>query len=230
MSKTAAGIEQVSLSRINDWEQCPFRAKLKHVLKMKEPMQGPAIERGIKIHKSAEDYLRNKEKKFALELTPLSAELKRVKKLVGKGLARPEYQIAFTHEWKVTGYYDKDVKWRVIADVITTEPKKPVGVIDWKTGKLYEQGKYDPQLELCGMSALTAGFGDTAEGVIGFVDHGILMKSLDGPVRLKDLPKLQKKWDARAKPVMADRRFAPRPGNYCRWCHWRKDNGGPCKF
>ena len=38
-------------------------------------------------------------------------------------------------------------------------------------------------------------------------------------------------WFAKASSaLLTDTLFAPRPGPYCRWCHFRKENGGPCTF
>lgn len=30
--------------------------------------------------------------------------------------------------------------------------------------------------------------------------------------------------------MMSDKVFEPKPSFKCKWCHWRKENGGICKF
>jgi hypothetical protein len=42
--------------------------------------------------------------------------------------------------------------------------------------------------------------------------------------------KLADDWEDKTRPMLNDTIFAPKPGNACRWCHWKKSNGGPCKF
>ena len=37
-------------------------------------------------------------------------------------------------------------------------------------------------------------------------------------------------WEQNVKPMFKDEIFAPLPSYMCRWCHFRKDNGGPCSM
>ena len=55
-----------SFSRYSDYQQCPAKAKYKHVLRMKEP-PNDAMARGTAIHTMAEDYIKGK-------LNPLQVE------------------------------------------------------------------------------------------------------------------------------------------------------------
>ena len=52
--------------------------------------------------------------------------------------------------------------------------------------------------------------------------------------KLADMPKLKLEWNKRVKPMMLDKKFAPKPNQFCYSCHFRasnKDNGGgQCKF
>ena len=46
----------------------------------------------------------------------------------------------------------------------------------------------------------------------------------------EDVPFLKLDWEQKTKAMLNDTRFAPRPGHYCRWCFFRKTNGGPCQY
>jgi hypothetical protein len=112
--------------------------------------------------------------------------------------------------------------------------KKRGRVIDFKTGKIRD-GEYDEQLEVYGMSGLL--FDTEADEVtaeLWFLDHGVIRQlEISGVPRIftrAELPKLMKKWEKKAKPVLNDTIYAARPGDHCRWCFFRRSNGGPCQF
>ena len=50
------GLKSWSYTTLSDYERCPFYLKCKKIDKLPEP-KGPALDRGIKIHKKCEDYL-----------------------------------------------------------------------------------------------------------------------------------------------------------------------------
>jgi hypothetical protein len=45
-----------------------------------------------------------------------------------------------------------------------------------------------------------------------------------------DLPMLQLQLKNRLKAVEKDKIYAPNPSYLCNYCHYRKNNGGPCKW
>ena len=60
-----------------------------------------------------------------------------------------------------------------------------------------------------------------------YVDQGERLKmDFHKPVE----ESLQEYWDERAGKLRSDDSFSPRPNPGCRWCHFRKSNGGPCIF
>ena len=65
-----------------------------------------------------------------------------------------------------------------------------------------------------------------------YLDTGDVYPPEDDPLVFKrsDVPALEKLWAKRIKPMLADKRFLPKPNNKCRWCHFRKENSGPCRF
>ncbi len=209
---------------------CPYKAKLKFIEKRNEP-KGPAMERGTIIHKMAEDVILKPKMKIPAELKYVAKEFGRLRALK----AQPELELAVTKDWKKTDWFGPLTWLRIKIDAIAGRKKdhSVVEAVDWKTGQYKPDSKdYDLQLELYGGGVLSA-YEHVDEVVtrLVFTDH----PQKDAPPREKtftrdDAPRLVKLWNDRAKPMLADTRFAPRPGWYCRYCHFRKENGGPCKY
>jgi hypothetical protein len=218
-----------SISRYGTYSKCPRLAKYKFIDKLKEP-GSPAMDRGAAIHKLAEDYVR-KGGRLPKELALFKDDFKTLR-TVG---ALPEAQFTFTAKWEPTNWDNWNGAWcRAMADSVVppiVDAEEPrVRTIDYKTGKVQEDGKYDDQLELYGLSGLISyPTAKSATGELWFLDHGVIIGA-ESEFLQKDVPKLKKKWEVRVKPMLADTLFKPKPGNHCRWCHFRKANGGPCEF
>lgn len=227
---TTEGITAWSLSRLTTYEGCPRQAYYKFVKKLNEP-KGQAMERGIKIHEQAEALL-VRGGRVPADLKLMEEQLKELKKL--KPLVEIEY--AFTAKWEPTDWFGsiKPAWCRVKADALVPpvadadEPE--VRVIDFKTGKIKAHGEYDDQLELYGLAGLlTFPTAVRATGELWFLDHNEVVQAAE-PVLRAQAPKLQKKWELRVKKMLNDKRFDPKPGNSCRWCHFRRANNGPCEY
>lgn len=212
-----------SYSRYKDYVTCPFKAKCKHVDKIKEPGNA-AMERGSAIHKMAEDYV--KSMLTALlppELKYFEEELKFLKKV----RAKCEQDVAFTKDWKSTGWFDRDAWLRVKMDVyVFYADTKSIDIIDHKTGK--PKDDYIDQLELYAIAGLLL-FPEavSVRTMIWYIDSG---EEVFKVYKRIELAKLIAKWEKKTAPMLQDVRFAPKPGNYCRWCYFRKDNDGPCQY
>lgn len=213
-------ITQWSFSRWNDYEQCPFKAKLKYVLKMKEP-ENPAMARGSAIHKLAEDYTNGALKKLPAELSKFEMEFKALRHY--KATAEKEW--AFTASWEPRGWFDKDVWLRIKVDAVAYR-KEDVLIIDHKTGRHYPN--HLDQLELYAMGALLMiTERDMVTVADWYLDSG---EDAQKSFARNQLDALQKVWLHRTKAMLSDTEFAPKPGPKCKWCHFRKDNGGPCRY
>lgn len=210
-----------SYSRYRDYEKCPLLAKFKHVDRLKEP-PNEAMERGTLIHKLAEDFALKRIKKLPPELKQFKAKftaLQKQKLLV-------EEQWAFNDKWGRVDWFARDAWCRVKMDA-SYQFKKEVVVIDHKTGR-YREGEYTEQLELYALAALLIyTSADTVSCRLWFLDSG---DEATYTATRADIEELKKKWVARTKPMLNDKRFAPKPGNHCRWCHFSKAKGGKCKF
>ena len=245
-----------SFSRISTYRQCPLKAKLANIDKIREPSSEPML-RGSAVHYMSEAWLIGRMPKLD------SAQAKAIMQMWGKeiteavagkfpmkylGTFRKEYlaikklpnllveqQWAFTDTWAQTGWFvmtGPELAWcRVKVDIHWYDAKtKTVYINDTKTGKNNKAEEHDEQLSLYALAAfLVYPKATSAVCTMQYVDQG---ENRTTTHQRSDLPKLQKLWQTNAAPLLNDRRFAPRPNRFCGWCFYRKDNkangGGQC--
>jgi len=230
-----------SYSRYSDYKQCPFKAKLKHVDKLKEP-PNEAMARGAQIHNLAEDYLKGKIKTLPKELKAFADEFKKLRKQYKKSINGMvvEDNWAFTKTWDETQWNNWTHCWvRIKLDCAHHEDDITLIITDWKTGK-YREDQNDDYLEQLELYALAAFLlHDHIEIVkprLVYLDVNTIYPPPEVTIEFtrKDIPALKKKWEKRVKPMLTDTIFAPKPNRFCNWCHFRKANaangGGQCKF
>jgi len=227
-----------SFSRYGDYTMCPLRAKLKHIDKVIEP-GNDAMTRGSMIHKAAELYIIGATPRLPVALkhfADLFRELRRQHEKASTSVIVEETW-ALTKTWEPTVWNDWAGCWlRVkldcahrIGDTMTT--------YDWKTGKFspMRQEEYLIQLELYALAALVL-HEDLAvvEPRLIYLDTGNTYPTVATQYTRDDIVELKKDWVGRTKAMLKDKRFAPRPNDKCRWCHYRAANkangGGQCKF
>lgn len=230
MIKTTPKILQWSFSRYGQYQECPFKAKLKFIDKMSEP-SGPALARGAEIHGLAQDFLEGRKRTVPAELVNVAAELRAYR----KAKATSEGEMGLTSRWTATGWFASDVWCRVKLDAIAPANKRGdvVDAIDWKTGKYApERPEYAEQLDLYATAVLSvrAEVHEVRTKLI-FTDHDQRRAPPVVATFTRDaLTAMQKTWEKRVKPMLNDTRFAPRAGAHCRYCTFRKAVGGPCKY
>jgi hypothetical protein len=115
---------------------------------------------------------------------------------------------------------------RVILDLGIVYDDGTGEAIDHKTGKEYP--KNADQRELNGIAMLRR-FPHLSHVTsrMWYLDQGHETVS---EIEQSDVPELIEKWDARAKPMLEDKVFAPTPGETCRRCSYARSRGGPCRF
>lgn len=238
MPTQPALVKSWSFSRYADYKKCPAMYKYKAIDKLPEP-PSPAMARGAEIHKQAEHYALGKLRTLPEELALFKAEFKRLRDQKVKVI---EESWAYRADWTQTTWNDWTGCWlrvKLDAAYINTEHNALV-VIDHKTGKFRpdNQGDYMEQLELYAVAGLTRYPDvDVVSPRLWYLDHGRVYPDPDVDENeeeleffRKDEKPLRKKWEARVKPMFMDRTFKPTPGDACRFCHFRKSNGGPCKY
>lgn len=143
---------------------------------------------------------------------------------------------AMTKAWEETAWNDWAECWlRLKLDCAHHESDTVLVITDWKTGKFrpMKNEEYVQQLELYALVALI--LHEHIEEVrprLVYLDEGIIFPHENERLvyTRKDIPRLKKEWEKRVKAMMSDTIFAPRPNNLCRFCHYRSENNGPCKF
>lgn len=240
-----ATITAWSFSRYGTYKQCPLKAKLQFIDKIKEP-PNKAMERGAQIHDKAEGYIKGTIARIPAELKQFKEEFQMLRKQYKKSINGMvvEDTWAFTKDWDETMWNDWVGCWvRIKLDCAHHLDGSTLIVTDWKTGKFNSRffEDYVEQLELYALAALL--LHEHIEKVkprLCYLDHGITFpepgtKDEENLTFTRaDIPKLIKIWNKRVKPMMNDKRFAPKPNDRCHWCHFRKSNaangGGQCKF
>lgn len=243
--KKVIKITSWSFSRLADYTQCPLKAKLKHIERIKEPPNA-AMQRGAEIHTAIEHYVTGLVPARLAGDSPLRPILPELKRLRKKFLLHPELVIvedtwAFRADWTKTTYDDWNgcaVRIKLDCAELNEDGTKMI-VTDWKTGKYRpeQQTEYHEQLDLYALGAFLW-YPELKESTprLVYADHGLIWPPADKPIvyQRAQLPLLKKKWEKRVKPMLNDTIFAPKPNNFCRWCHYRADNkekgGGQCKF
>lgn len=236
MKKTPA---QPPLANLTSWSysvytayvKCPLSVcfdKIKRIRIVEPP--NPHFEKGDRVHKSAEKYITGSGKAPAI-----IPDLKLVKdKLVlfRKLKAKAELDWAFTKSWVPTTWNDWTNCWLRIKVDVCAETPGLVQITDWKSGKVYDDHKQQRSLyALGGLQLIELGLlGNgapvtkvTAEHL--YTDTG---QTATEEFTMKDLKPLKREWLNRIRQMMTDTRYPAKTGFHCRYCRYRKSNGGPC--
>jgi hypothetical protein len=227
------GFTAWSFSRYNGYVKCPAAAKYRNIDRLPEP-DSPAMSRGSSVHEAIAEYIA-KDGHMTEEMVHFMSLLDRLRAGYRDEDVIVEDDWAFRADWSVTKWDDwKGCRVRMKVDCAELTGNT-LNLFDWKTGKFSPQWnvhEYTMQLELYALGALVM-FGESVPRIVVeprliYLDHGIVYP--EQPVRftMKDMPRLKNIWEDRAKPMLADRIFAPNPGRICSWCAFAKAKGGPC--
>lgn len=229
-----------SFSRWSVYDLCPLKAKYKFIDKLPEP-GSPAMDRGTAIHTGIDGYLKGETVRVSKDWNPkIFGDL--LKGLRAKRKKDPESVTvedtwAFRADWSETRWDDWNGCWlRVKVDCSTTDGNSDnimVDIVDWKTGRFrpQQEAEYKLQLDLYALGALMR-HQDAKEVSVSpslvYIDEGV--RHAVGTYTKTDMPRLRKEWEKRAKPMLNDTKFAPKPNRMCVYCHYRASNNGPCKY
>lgn len=208
-----------SNSSIKSYEQCPYKYKLTRIEHRHEPT-GDAAQRGKDIHYEFEQAL------IALPiLNPVFAYWQNyINELIMLG-AKSEVEFAITKDWQPCDFKDPNYWLRGIYDA-TYFAAPRAHVLDWKTGK---ERDYEDQLKLYATIILATN--PEVEEVSTEICYIDLNKRVQYTTHKRaDLDGLKQWITDRITKIENDDIFAPKPNGNCRWCHFRKNNGGPCQW
>lgn len=232
-----------SFSRFMDYRKCPQLFKFKHLDRMQEP-KNDAMTRGGLIHELAEKYIKGElPPRIPPELAHFEDTFKELRKLYKKRTAGilVEDDWAFTNTWDRTEWDNWAKCWvRIKLDNADNSDPDILVVRDWKTGKYKEDrnDEYLMQMELYALAGLIL-HKHIKKVVVELVYLDVPLVYPDAANQIEythaDIPRLKKEWEKRVKPMFADKRFAPKANNECKWCWFGQskiEKGGPglCKF
>lgn len=232
-TKPKLALKAWSFSRYRLDKTCGFKLELTAIRGLKEP-GNKYMERGNEIHSSADFYVRGLIADLPPALENFTEEFVRLRKGFAKKKVHCELEYNYYRDWTpATDKFDRSIWYRGRADARELLAKKRVRIIDYKTGK---PGDLDQdQLELYVVGELCAN--PTAELItaeLWYLDLGEIVQiavGTDGWVTRGEAEQLRAKWTKVGETMTAPgRTFLPRPHDGCRWCHFRKDNNGPCKY
>lgn len=199
-----------SYSSLINFEACPHRLTFPFKRRNSE-----AAQRGIDIHSSVEQYLRNDPVENPFPELPLE-RVKGMSPMV-------EQRWLFDQEWKPV----ETDHWVVIKpDVVYLDGGTAV-VVDVKTGKIFgNEIKHGQQVQLYACAALEKFPGATFfRTELWYVDHNKVVSSLlYTPDRLR---KMRERWSERGHKVTTASRFDANPSkSNCKYCDFREE----CEF
>lgn len=223
--KITGKITAWSFSRLQDYRSCARKAYYKHVAKLKEPGNA-AMDRGSAIGKMAEDFIRGTLKVCPPEVAAFKEEFLELR----KRKATTEEQWAFDKDWNEVDWFAAEAWLRVKTDIHSFDLKSnTLIVIDNKTGKIREE--HLEQLKLYALGGFlkfpTVEFVDVR---LWYLDQAAEVPEEPKVYSRSELPALKAYWLKETKAMLADTRFAPKPGYGCRYCFFSKSKGGPCAY
>jgi hypothetical protein len=201
-----------SYSRLTNYEQCPKKFYATAIAKSFKEPETEQMNYGKAVHKALE-----------LRVTvnaPLPAHLAYLEPLVkplaeGPGTKRAEFQMAVNASLEPTGWFDKDVYCRAIAD-LTVDVGTKAALFDYKTGKKADDFT---QLKLTGslffqhapqVETITCAFVWTKDRS---VTKCVIKRDEMGDLWSDLAPRIE-----RYQKAFRDQDFPPRPGRHCKWC------------
>ena len=211
-----------SYSALTCHTNCPRQYLYRNVEKREEP-KSPAMYNGIKVHNEAAKWLASEEVNFpssCIGFKDLLHELRDMHPIV-------EQRWAFTENWKPTAYFARDVWVRVIADAAVIYDDGTADVVDHKTGKRYDDD-YTKQLAL--FAHATMSMHPQVNEVttrLWYLDSG---DEVIEEFTKKSAAAYVKDLERDARVMLKDKRYPPNPSWRCKFCHFRRENGGPCDY
>jgi RecB family exonuclease len=222
-----------SFSVYTRYLKCPFEVCLDKIQRVRvEEPENPFFVKGNRVHAAADAAVSGKGKmpKLTAEMLPIKEQLVSLR---ARG-AKTEQEWAFDKTWNLVDWRDWKRAWlRIKTDVCADTLEPPtVDIVDWKTGKVHPEHAQQRSLyalgglQLVQLGLLAGGSKKvdlTAQHV--YVDTG---QSATEKFTMKHLAPLKREWLARIDKMMKDTTYKAQPGYHCKYCKFRKSNGGPC--
>lgn len=234
-AKTSKRFKAWSISRYLDHsgpDGCPRRARLRHLDKVDAGPVSDAMRRGRAVHDAGEKWLNKKLHRMPIEYSMFRDEMRAAR----MHLLSHEACWAVDSKWAISDWFAADAWCRIKVDlVVGRKEKNRALMVDFKTGQMrtHRIEEYRMQLELYAIGAfICLDDLEYVECELWYLDQGIIYGGeQDGYVyTAQQANELRKVWASRVQPMLRDKSFKPRPGNYCMYCPYSSNRGGQCKY
>ncbi len=227
-------IKSCSPSRLNDYESCPFKAKLKMIDKIPEPERPlppgkteHSNDRGSRIHEELEAFVRGTGP-MPIEACKFKDELERMTKLYKEGKVSMEGEWGFDRDWRVAEWFQAWLRMKLDALIFLT-PRHAV-VVDYKSGASFgNQIKHGEQTQLYALATcLKYPAIDFVTTELWYIDQDELVRN---EFSREQANRFYKPFDKRLKAMTDATTFPTRPNLVsCKYCPYHPVRGtGHCK-
>jgi RecB family exonuclease len=209
-----------SPSKIKLYEQCPLKYKFIYIDKLPEP-PNPHASRGTMLHAELENAMKDGLPLLSENTQWLEPQIKHWKELN----AESEMIFAVDENWQRCEMDNPKALVRGIIDLFYKDGVTAT-VRDFKSGK---QRDYSDQVKL--YATVIMCIMPEIEEVQLRIDYLDLKKTERyESVTREQLPELRAYFQDKMDMVGKDTIFAPNPSYLCKWCNFRKSNGGACQW
>ena len=216
-----------SISRIQVFEQCAYRAKLQWLDKIPDLQPKTAADRGSAIHLEAENYVQAKGD-LTHNLRHFAPDLAALKAHYAEGRVTVEEEWAFDRDWRVSEW--KSGWLRLKCDAVCHLSKNHLVVIDHKTGKRFgNEIKHAVQLQLYAVCALIR-YPEVEQVTceLWYLDQNELASFV---LHRKQLAKYLAIFDKKGREFTETTDFKPNPNIVtCKYCPYHPDRQGDCQY
>lgn len=206
-----------SMSRLFDFEACPYSVYLGKVKKMPTP-SGPAAERGTQVHNHIEGYIQGQHGDVIKEMRGFIKLIDLLREEYAEARVEVEGDWAFNRTWETIEWAHPNAWARFKLDALHWQSETSAMVIDWKTGRKFgNELKHNQQ----GMGYAIAAFRrypnlEFIDVKFAYLDQN---DELRGSYTRQQAELLQPGLEKRADIMTTCTDFEPRPSFHaCRWC------------
>jgi hypothetical protein len=209
------------------FDKCPRQYEHAYIDRLPRG-SSPALERGLAIHKKAENYVNGIIKSLPDELKNFKKEFNELRKIYKRKEGFTEPDVSLNSLWKLSNKDDTDYLIAFIDFVFFDPSGESAIVIDYKTGKKYP-GHRD-QAHVYAMAALCIEPNLKQVDVeFWYLDDASEENVQKWAWKRSDLDRMKTIWIKRIDKMHKCKEFEMKPTRLCGWCSYNKKKGGPCE-
>ena len=224
-----------SFSKLSTFEECPAKAKFQYIDKVRTPEKAVFI-KGNKAHKILEEFIESKYqinpmsmnilvsylKQLGITLTAKpKKELSNLSKMTKLIPVKTELKWGFSKNWGVLNdWFDSGVYCRMVVDLFVMT-NDFLGVVDYKTGRMYDHHKDQSSLYALGAMKYAAARDNKAEEVrvsFLYLEHNAVETKI---YNTNDMKEMEAEWTKRAETMLSAETLPENLGPACKWCDYK---------